>query len=252
MALDQGYARRPFELAAADLDYDRIKNLGKLALAVRPPKVRPPSAEDTKPGEIDLDRDTVYFFTVLFESDSPEVDKKRYEPDFQKAIQAAALYGNATIMVRGHVDPTKTLAQFVAAGLRSGALRRIKEGDEYRYFAKGKPLDLADTKKVLELIRDNDDFIDKDEPDRNPRATVEAALKLSEQRARAVREAIEEMARARSIRLSPNQFKSEGVGIAEPVIGKPRNPEQAALNRRVEFRIIRIAPERLSRRDFDF
>jgi ABC-type nitrate/sulfonate/bicarbonate transport system substrate-binding protein len=252
LAVNEGYAPKRIDLAAADLNYEHIKGLGKLALDVRPPAVKPPSAEDQKPGEIDLDKDTVYFFTVQFESDGAEVDRKRYEKEFEKAIEAAALYGNSMIMVRGHVDPTKTLAQFVQAGLRSGALRRVKEGDEYKYFAKGKPLDLADTKKVLELIKGGDDFLDKDEPDKNPRVTVEAANKLSDQRAKAVRESITELAQTRGVRLSPNQFKSEGVGIAEPVIGKPRNADQAALNRRVEFRIIKIAPERLTKKDFDF
>jgi len=43
-----------------------------------------------------------------------------------------------------------------------------------------------------------------------------------------------------------------GAGISDPVIPRPVNNEQAAENRRVEFRIVRVPAEALTAEDFDF
>jgi ABC-type nitrate/sulfonate/bicarbonate transport system substrate-binding protein len=251
LAVNQGYATKRIDLASADLDYDRIKQQGGLTRPVKPPSPEPDKGFDYS--NIDQDKDTVFFFTVQFAEDGYQVDRQKYEAEFRKAIETAKLYGNAMMVIRGHVDPTKTLSQFRAAGIKNGTLRQVKDGGEVKYFLvkTGKPIDLAETKKVMELIDKGEDFIDKEDPDKNPKLTIEAAQKLSELRAKEVRESIIELAKANGVRLVENQFKSEGVGIGEPVIGKPRNPDQAAKNRRVEFRIVRISPEKLSQKDFD-
>ncbi len=41
-----------------------------------------------------------------------------------------------------------------------------------------------------------------------------------------------------------------GMGIAEPLIAKPRNADEAAQNRRVEFRLVKVQAEATD--DFDF
>jgi len=248
MAVDQGYAMAGFDLTSADLDYDKIKKLGDLKTelkpAVTPPTViKPVKVEDFK------DDDTIVFFTVRFAENEKNFNKDEYKADFQKAIEAAKLYGNAIVAVRGHVDPTKTLRQFVDAGVKNGALKKVAVG-EYILAKGATPLKLADTKKVLELIK-TPDFTDKD-PELNPAVTMGVAQTLSDQRAAEVRKAVLEIAGVNGVKLDSEQFKSEGVGIAEPVIAVPKNAEQAALNRRVEFRILKISPEKLSKKDFDF
>jgi ABC-type nitrate/sulfonate/bicarbonate transport system substrate-binding protein len=252
MAVAQGYAGKRVELAAADLDYDALKKRSNLKLEVRPARVpaivtRP----EDKPDDFrfDPEKDTVYFFTVQFDPDDPNFDIKKYESDFLKAIQSTALYGNAVVAIRGHVDPTRTLRQFVQAGLQKRFITREKSADGWQYYTRdGKPFDLTDTKKVLELIQKSD-FSGAEE---NPKPTVEAAQKLSEARAARVLEALKTLAKTQGINLDTSQLKTQGVGITEPIIAVPKSPELAAKNRRVEFRILKVSPEKLSKKDFDF
>jgi hypothetical protein len=250
MAVAQGYARGRIEPLAADLDYDRLKKLGGLKLDVqmaRTPLIKPEARpEDWK---FDPEKDTIYFFTIQFDPDDPNFDIKKYEKDFQKAIGEASLYGNAVVAIRGHVDPTRTLRQFVQAGLEKRLITRERVADGWKYYTRdGKTFDLADTRKVLELIQKGD-FTGAEE---NPKPTVEAAQKLSEARAHKVLEAVTTLAKARGVKLDTSQLKPQGVGIAEPIIAVPRTPELAAKNRRVEFRILKVSPERLSKKDFDY
>ncbi len=41
------------------------------------------------------------------------------------------------------------------------------------------------------------------------------------------------------------------MGIAEPVIGVPHSEDEAAQNRRVELRILKVSPEEVTAKDFD-
>ncbi len=66
--------------------------------------------------------DAIYSFTVEFPADGANVDKKKYEKEFQKAVEEASKYGHAVLDVRGHVDPTSTLHKFVTLGLEKGFL----------------------------------------------------------------------------------------------------------------------------------
>ena len=43
-----------------------------------------------------------------------------------------------------------------------------------------------------------------------------------------------------------------GMGIKEPVITKPTNPQEAAENRRVEFALVKVSAETVAEADFDF
>jgi ABC-type nitrate/sulfonate/bicarbonate transport system substrate-binding protein len=250
LAVEQGYAAKRFDLTAATVDTEALKKLGDLSLAAKPPvKV----VEIPVGGNVDPEKDTVYSFTVLFPPDSVKVDLTKYEGDFRRAIEAAALYGNSMIQVRGHVDPTLALQQFVTAGMKNGVLSRTGSKGAYKYYLKktGTSLELSDTKAVLDLIAKNPGFSDED-PEKNAKVTVELAAKLSEDRSAAVRKTILELAEKQGVRLSQNQFKSEGVGIKEPVIAVPRSDEQTALNRRVEFRILKLSPERVTNKEFDY
>jgi ABC-type nitrate/sulfonate/bicarbonate transport system substrate-binding protein len=250
MAVDQGYAKARFDLTAADLDYDAIKKTGDLAAAV----AKKTTDKIVKPEDIDVnidsEKNTIYSFTVQFEVDDPKFDVSKYEKDFQKAIELTSLYSGALVVVRGHVDPTKTLGQFVRAAKKKEILTSTVADGKTRYFTKdGKPFDLANTKKVIDMI-DSSDFAGIDDDD-NPKQTLKAAKELAEGRAGNVRQALITLAKDKSQLLSSARLKVEGVGIREPVIAIPKSPADAALNRRVEFRIIKVSPEKLSKNDFD-
>ncbi|HVS36088.1 MAG TPA: ABC transporter substrate-binding protein [Gemmataceae bacterium] len=245
MAVNVGSAKAPATMLDAGLDFDKIKTLGSLKLAVK--------AEAAELGNVDLstldvDKDAIFSFTVEFDVDSTKVDTQKYAKEFQKAVDEASKYGHAVFAVRGHVDPTKTLVDFVKAGMAKGILQRTGEAGNYKYFLvkEGKAIDLADTKDVLRVIN-SADFSGADQ---DPKATVAAAQTLSDDRAKAFREAVIQFAKAKNLRLDESQFKSQGVGIAEPIIGKPKNDEDASKNRRVEFRILKVSPEVVKKKDF--
>jgi ABC-type nitrate/sulfonate/bicarbonate transport system substrate-binding protein len=247
MAVKEGYVANRFDLTPADLDYDKLKELGSLKLDPKPKgpatTIKPPDPEKFKPD------DTIVSFTVLFAENETNFNKEQYKAVFQDAINNSKLYGNSVIQVRGHVDPSKTLGQFVRVGEKNGVLRRTEVGGKKKYFLTktDTEIDLTDTKKVLMLI-DTPDFTDKD-PELNPKATVDAAKALSEGRAAEVRKAVLALASVNGVKLDLNQFQSAGVGIAEPAVAKPSNAAEAARNRRVEFRILRLNAERP---DFDY
>jgi ABC-type nitrate/sulfonate/bicarbonate transport system substrate-binding protein len=250
MAVNEGYATKRYDLAAADLDYDAIKKTGELTAAVG----KKTTGGIIKPEDIDVnidtDKNTIYSFTVQFDVDDPKFDVSKYEKDFQKAIELTSLYSGALVVIRGHVDPTKTLRLFVAAAKKNDILTVTDDGGQKKYFTKdGKPFDLTKTKKVIELI-ESSDFTGINDED-NPKQTLKAAKDLAEGRASNVRQALITLAKDKSQLLSAGRLRVEGVGIREPVIAVPKNQEDAAKNRRVEFRIIKVSPEKLSKNDFD-
>jgi hypothetical protein len=248
LAVDQGFASKRFDLVPAEVDTEKLKKIGDLELPAKPEK------RDVEPEIGPIGEDAVYSFVVQFPPDSVKIDLGKYEMDFRRAIEAAALYGNSMIQIRGHVDPALALQQFVVAGLKSGAMTRTKKDDGvYHYYIKktGAELDLSNTKMVVDLLMKNADFRDTD-PEKNPQLTVEEAKRLSDGRASAVRQAILDLGEKQGVRLNKERFKSEGVGILEPVMAVPRNEEQRALNRRVEFRIMKLSAERVTNKPFDY
>jgi ABC-type nitrate/sulfonate/bicarbonate transport system substrate-binding protein len=250
MAVSQGYAGSRVELTAADLDYEKLKKLTELGLAIERPKESHDIFKGVEVNPSDIDKDTALSFSVLFDPDAANFDMKKYEADFKKVIDQSALFGGALFVVRGHVDPTRTIRLFVTAGLAKGLITREQiPGGGYKYYTKkdGKEFNLSDTKKVIEMI-EKEDYSGVDE---SPKVTLDAAKKLSVERAKTVLEAMIEQGRRQGVNLVPTQFRSDGVGITEPIIAVPKDNDQAAKNRRVEFRVLRVSPEKLSSKDFD-
>ena len=81
---------------------------------------------------------------------------------------------------------------------------------------------------------------------------MQAALNLSKSRADSVKKSIVAFAKKQGVTLDETQIKPVGAGISDPVVARPLNKEQAAANRRVEFRIIRVPAEAVAAEDFDF
>lgn len=197
-----------------------------------------------------LDANTLVSFSIQFAPNQTEFNPDVYGQEFQRVIVALSKAGNAVIAVRGHSDPTKTLSDFVKAGLAKSTLKQSGTTGNYTYYIDGKALDLADTKSVIAFIESGS--VDGSPNGINPRDTMQAALNLSRQRAEAVREAIIKYAQSKGMQFDKSQIQPSGVGVKEPLIAKPRNAGEAGQNMRVEFRLIRVTAEPTKQGDFDF
>ncbi len=250
LATTWGYATTRNGFDPAPWDYKKIAEIAGITY-VEPTKTErfSPGAESTEMffGE-NLDANTIVSFTIAFEPNQQEFSADRYGSEFSRALKAASTFGNARVLVRGHSDPTKTLLDFVKAGMAKGLIQQSGTAPNYKYFFNGKPLELADTKVVSELISKGA-FSGKD-PD--PAATMQAAMTLSKQRADAVRDALVRYAQQINVSVDVSQIVTVGAGIVEPVIAKPRNIEEAKENMRVEFRIVKVDAETIAPSDFNF
>jgi outer membrane protein OmpA-like peptidoglycan-associated protein len=196
----------------------------------------------------ELDERTIVAFTISFEPNQNTFSSELYGAEYQRVVEMAARFGNAVVAIRGHADPTKTLAELVKAGMAKGVLKRSGASGDYKYSLQGKPLSLEDTEAVAKLIETGSfDGV----AEFRPRETMQAALNLSRARAEAVRDSIIEYAKSKGLQLDISQIQPVGVGIREPFIAKPSNMEEAQQNMRVEFRLLRVAAEAATQSDFD-
>ena len=206
-----------------------------------------------------LNQRTVETFVIYFDPDQTEFPIEQYEDTFQRVIDTAAGFGNAAIVVRGHSDPTRTLFDMIIAGINNGNITTRGQGAGTKYFMGGRPLDLTDTNKIIELI-DRGSFRawtgphprTGDTEEFNPVLRMQRANGLALERAENVIDTIRNMARDRNMIFDESQLYAQSVGIGEPVVAKPRNPAQAGENMRVEFRIVRVNAEAMEASDFDF
>lgn len=200
-------------------------------------------------GNEELDENTIVSFTINFDVNQNEFAAAQFGPEFKRALQAASTFGNAVVVIRGHADPTKALGEFVRAGLQKKTIRRTGGKGAYRYYLRnGDTIDLTQTDQIIELIQSGQ----FENGPNQPRQTMQAALNLSKARADAVKDAIVAFARNQGVTLDATQIKPVGAGISDPVVPRPINSEQAAENRRVEFRIVRVPVEAVAPEDFDF
>jgi outer membrane protein OmpA-like peptidoglycan-associated protein len=86
----------------------------------------------------------------------------------------------------------------------------------------------------------------------DPKVTMQAALSLSQKRAKAVSDALLRYAEDQGVTVDQSQITPIGAGISDPIIPKPKNLEEAKQNMRVEFRIVRVEAEAINASDFDF
>ena len=127
-------------------------------------------------------------------------------------------------------------------------IKQTGQKGRYRYFYRGKQLDLNNTEQLVKLIN-TQNF---SQGDIKPHQTVSAALNLSLRRAEAVKSSLVGFAKKQNVNLDETQIQPTGAGIAEPIIPKPTSLAEAKVNMRVEFRIVRVPAEALNASDFDF
>ena len=250
LATEWGYAKTRNGFDPNNFDY---KELAQLAgLEYKDPKFAErfegtPESTDMFLGE-NLDANTIVDFTINFEPNQQDFSADRYGAEFNRALKAAATFGNARIVIRGHSDPTKTLIDFVKAGMAKGLIKQSGVAGNYRYFYKGAPLDLTNIKEVATLIEGGSFAGGKDDPT----VTMHAAMTLSKSRADQVRDALAKYGTQLGVKVDLSQITPVGAGISEPIVAKPKTLDEAKENMRVEFRIVKVDAETIAPSDFNF
>jgi ABC-type nitrate/sulfonate/bicarbonate transport system substrate-binding protein len=227
LAVGEKYAEARATFLPVEFNYKEIAKLGNLKTDIDQPPVPIPAKAEL--GE------EIFTFVITFEPNQKEFPEAKYGNDFKKAVELASLFGNAVVTIRGHADPTKCLREFVTDGIAKRVLERKGTAGNYTYFLKGKQLNLDDRKTmsmVADLIR-KEDF-------KEAAVTLKLCEKLSQDRADKVFESLVKYAGGQNLKLDKNQVKPVGVSILDPVVPKPKNNDEAAKNRRVEFRLYKI------------
>lgn len=255
LSFSRGHTKVRGGLASAKLDYQSTAFIGYLreTNVVRKDRFRGEALQEeiealTNQGA--LDGNTLLSFSVQFDSGETNFNLGLYAQEFQRVVSVLSKAGNAIIVVRGHSDPTKTLADFVKAGVSKGVLKQSGTPGNYTYYFDGKPISLADTRSIIKCIEDGG--VDNAPNGINPRDTMSYAMTISRQRADTVVASIIQFAKEKGLKLDASQVQPSGVGVKEPLIAKPRNMGEANQNMRVEFRLIRVTAEPTKQGDFDF
>lgn len=249
LAVGQGYAKERFGFSPPGLDYRKLATLAGLPYQELKKTERIDAESLTiSPDDEGLDGRTIASFTINFQPNQTDFSADTYGADFRRAAQAASTFGNSVILLRGHADCNKVLADLVKAGMAKSVIKRTKVNDVFQYYLNNQPLDLSQTKLIEELVKGGA----FDGADPNPRETYQAALSLSQIRARAVKDSLEKFAKEAKINLDLSQIQPVGVGISEPLIARPKSPEDSLKNMRVEFRIIKVPAESVKSSDYDF
>ena len=257
MAISWGFAGKRYNLLPSDLNFSSSIFTSLLSNTVRMPVQRKRFKKETVRAEVEafneedvLDEKTLVSFTIQFKPNQEKFSQTEYKEEFDRVVELAAKYGNAAVAIKGHTDPSKTLMTLVKTGIKRNIIKRTGQRGNYKYFMDGKSIRLEDTEKLIKLIQQKK--FESGTEIESPYQVMRAGLELSEQRAEAVKNAIVNYARKRNIRLESDQIVPIGMGIKEPVIAKPTNPEQASENRWVEFALVKVSAETVAEADFDF
>jgi len=227
-----------------DLDYKEIADLA--GVEYKEPKMVPRIKDAELSVPKNLDDSTLASFTINFDFNQTSFDAVKYSSEFDRVLKQLALAGNSAMLIRAHSDPGKALYEIVKVGQAKGLLQVSGSDNKKEYYYKGQPLNIASTKELCAMIENGEFDGSVQYPDGTvgtPRQTVADALELSKQRDTAVKDAIVEYAKNRKINVDLSQIRTQAVGISEPLIACPRTLHDMAVNRRVEFRLIKVSPE---------
>lgn len=249
LATQQGYAKSRAGFDTARWDYRRIAEIAGIEYKKESTSGRIQAESLNINPDADFGDKTIYSFTINFDPNQTTFSSDRYGTEFQRALEQASTFGNAVILIRGHSDTNLVLAHLVRAGLKKGIIKRTGGPGNRQYFLNGKPLDLNSTSTLVKLISSG--AFDGDN-EYNPREKMQAALSLSQTRAENVAKAVEAFAKVKGVTLDATQLQPLGVGINDPLIGRPTGPQDSLKNMRVEFSIIRVPAESVKPADYDF
>lgn len=256
LAVGRGYASSPQKILAPTFDWNSTDFIGYLTKTDAGQGGNKYEAEavieeiESLTAGGSLDDKTIWSFDINFKANQIEFASAQYKTDYDRVIKELNKYGNAVIAIRGHACPAKTLLHFVRGAIEAGEITRTGNRSQgYRYFMKnGKELKLANTQEVSAMIgsvslRPGSQWA--------PREIMQAALNLSRRRAEEVRNSVIKYAKVQGMEIDSSQIQPVGVGVREPLIPVP-NQNNADVNRRVEFRLVRVEAEAVSESDFDF
>ncbi|MFH5804792.1 hypothetical protein [Alienimonas sp. DA493] len=250
MATAWGYAENRNGFEPAPFDYRVIAEKAGVSYAEPEQRERIVGGEAEVFGTMEeLDENTILEFTIHFDPNQSEFSPDRYGAEFRRAVENAARYAGAVVVIRGHSDPTAVLREMILGGIANGTLKRTGSPGRYKYFYNGREIDPTDMAAVEKLIAGG--AFDAP-PKHRPRAVMQKALNLSVARAEAVKQAIAEYAKASGVQVDLSALTPTGAGISDPVIPKPSSLAEAKENMRVEFRIVRVNAEVLGPNEFDF
>lgn len=249
-----GYIKNKLGFEKANWDYKKLSEMAGVkyvAPVFSTGRVKVEISDFNK----DLDDNTILTFDIKFSPEQTKFDVDAYAAEFQRVCETAATFGNTAIFIRGHADPTIVLRNFVWAAKAKGIL----QGNDSNYSFNGKAINLNNTNDIIKLIQ-SETFTNlrrrnsqgQIEDIEDPRTTVAGAQQLSLQRANSVKKSLQQYAESKGLSVDFSQIQPQGVGVAEPVIPRPRNTEQALQNMRVEFRVVRLQVEAISEDSFDF
>jgi len=255
LATGQGYAKKRVDLLSSPIPWEAAEIKSRLSKTSTERTERFDaeavlSEVETLDADGVLDSRTLLSFTISFEPNQTEFDASKYAKEYARVFELADRFGNAAVVIRGHSATTLVLRDAVKAGLENGDLKRSGTAGNYQYFLGGRPLDIEDPDAMVKAIQSSNAFRPVDGFD--PRKTMAAALNLSRERAGSVRESVIRHAADKGVRIDESQLQGQGVGIREPLVARPRNPDEAAMNMRVEFRLVRVSAEAITASDFDF
>src|SRR3989338_6752478 len=217
LATKLGYVNTRCALIPADLDYDSptfLSYLTKTCVQRKEKFKAEATAEEIEKltfGELE-DRTIVPPFTINFEPNQTTFSAEQYGAEYKRLVEQADKYANAVFVIRGHYDPSKTLADLVGAGIKKGILQKAGTPGNYKYSLNGKPLDLASTNEVIRLIEEGAfDGITEYDSDgnvkNNPRLTMQVALNKSRERAEGVRDSIIAYVESRGVHIDKSQLQ---------------------------------------------
>lgn len=244
-----GYSNERMGFKPAGWDWQKIAKLAGVEYSAAQTTAKIKAEDISVFPDSNLDDRTLLAFDIHFEPNQEEFSADTYGSEFKRVIQEASTFGHCAVVIRGHADPTRTLVDFLQSGMKRGIVQRTGNAqDGYKYTMNGNPLDLTATEDVIKAIRDGQ-FSGSDP---NPQETMQVALTLSQNRAEAVKKAIAEFAKSNKMNLNLSQVQPSGVGIREPLVAKPKNPDESRKNMRVEFRLIKVKPEAITSADYDY
>lgn len=245
-ALQLGLITKPVSYDKAKWDYKKLS--ASVGVPYNAPKVAQGRVKVEDIDFSEIDSDVIVSFEINFDAEKTEFPLGRYGESFDKVFQNAALFGRGAVVVRGHSDTLYLLREFFRAAKAKGLIT----GSAGNYKFKGKPLDLAKTNEIVQAIQTENfaGLSDERGPIDDPRIVAASLQSLSQDRANAVKTAIEGYARTKGVTMDFSQIQPVGAGVSTPRYPRPRNESEASANRRVEFLIVKRKAESIS--DFDF